>query len=231
MGRVGNELLSSAIRVYLIAENRLLRQTLVRLFRKRGDIAIVGEGHYSESKAEEIVASCCDVLLLDSIPEANDTNLLCELLENSPEMRIVLFGMNGNPEIFLGAVRSGVSGYVLKDASASELISAIRVVAQGEAVCPPKLCMTLFQSLSRAHREKPTNINSRPRSRFGLTYRQLQLVSLVARGLTNKEIAVNLNLSEYTVKNHLRRIMKQVDADDRHHAVDVIRAGGLLVEA
>jgi DNA-binding NarL/FixJ family response regulator len=120
---------------------------------------------------------------------------------------------------------------VLKDASATELISAIRGVAQGEAACPPKLCMALFQSMARAHREKPAEVRSPPRARFGLTYRQLQLVALVARGLTNKEIAASLNLSEFTVKNHLRRIMKQVDADDRHHAVDVIRAGGLLMEA
>jgi DNA-binding CsgD family transcriptional regulator len=64
--------------------------------------------------------------------------------------------------------------------------------------------------------------------KFGLTHRQSQLVALVARGLTNKEIAANLNLSEFTVKNHLRRIMKQVDVDSRHEAVDVIRASGFL---
>ena len=64
--------------------------------------------------------------------------------------------------------------------------------------------------------------------KLGLTYRQRQLVSLVARGLTNKEIAANLNLSEFTVKNHLHRIMKRVQAESRHEAVDVVRAGGVL---
>ena len=64
--------------------------------------------------------------------------------------------------------------------------------------------------------------------KYCLTRRQLELIRLVERGLTNKEIAANLNLSEFTVKNHLRRIMKEVDADDRHEAVDAIRASGLL---
>ncbi len=64
--------------------------------------------------------------------------------------------------------------------------------------------------------------------KYCLTRRQLELIRLVERGLSNKEIAANLNLSEFTVKNHLRRIMKEVDADDRHEAVDAIRASGLL---
>jgi DNA-binding NarL/FixJ family response regulator len=65
-------------------------------------------------------------------------------------------------------------------------------------------------------------------TKYCLTARQLELMRLVERGLTNKEIAVNLNLSEFTVKNHIRRVMREVDADDRHEAVDAIRASGLL---
>jgi DNA-binding NarL/FixJ family response regulator len=67
--------------------------------------------------------------------------------------------------------------------------------------------------------------------KLGLTYRQNQLMTLVARGLTNKEIAANLNLSEFTVKNHLHRIMKQIHAENRHDAVSVVRAAGYLANA
>jgi DNA-binding NarL/FixJ family response regulator len=91
--------------------------------------------------------------------------------------------------------------------------------------------MTLFRHVARESYKKPPLTDHEARIKFGLTYRQSQLVALVARGMTNKEIAANLNLSEFTVKNHLRRIMRQVDADSRHEAVDVIRAGGLLPNA
>ncbi|HET8922770.1 MAG TPA: response regulator transcription factor, partial [Candidatus Acidoferrum sp.] len=141
------------------------------------------------------------------------------------------FGMDEDPQTFLKAVRFGVSGYVVKDASAAEIIAAVRAVAQGEAVCPPKLCMTLFQHVAREFRKQPGITDREARIKFGLTHRQNQLVALVATGLTNKEIAATLNLSEFTVKNHLRRIMKQVDADSRYEAVDMIRASGFLPSA
>jgi DNA-binding NarL/FixJ family response regulator len=217
--------------VYLVAEHRLLRETLVRLLRKRADISVVGESRHADSTSEMIIASNCQVLLLDSLTAPHATKLLDDLQDKAPKIKIVLFGMDEDPQIFLIAVRFGVSGYVVKDASAAEIIAAVRAVAQGEAVCPPKLCMALFQHAAREFRKQPVLTDREARIKFGLTHRQSQLVALVARGLTNKEIAASLNLSEFTVKNHLRRIMRQVDADSRHEAVDVIRAGGFLPNA
>lgn len=217
--------------VYLVAEHRLLRETLVRLLRKKADIRVVGESRHFDSTAEQIIASQCDVLLLDSLTTSHATDLLDQLFEKAPHVKVVLFGMDEDPETFLKAVRFGVHGFVVKDASAAEIIAAIRAVAQGDAVCSSKLCMTLFQHVSREFRRRPGITDHEARIKFGLTFRQSQLVALVARGLTNKEIAASLNLSEFTVKNHLRRIMRQVDADSRHEAVDVIRACGLLPNA
>jgi DNA-binding NarL/FixJ family response regulator len=99
---------------------------------------------------------------------------------------------------------------------------------QTEAACPPKLCMTLVQHLSREYKQRPKVSSHRDHARRLLTYRQLELLGLVAQGMSNKEIAANLNLSEYTVKNRVRRIVKQVDADDRHEAVCIIRASSFL---
>jgi DNA-binding NarL/FixJ family response regulator len=219
---------SSSMNAYVLAEHRLLRETLVRLLRKKADIRVVGESRHCESTSAEIIASNCNVLLLDSLTTPHAPRLLDELFEKAPKIKIVLFGMDEDPQIFLQAVCLGVSGYVVKDASAADIVAAVRGVAQGDAVCSPKLCVALFQHVSREFRKQPVITDQEARIKFGLTHRQSQLVALVARGLTNKEIAANLNLSEFTVKNHLRRIMRQVDADDRHHAVDVIRASGLL---
>jgi DNA-binding NarL/FixJ family response regulator len=127
---------------------------------------------------------------------------------------------------FLDAVRSGVAGYLLPDASASDVVAAVRAVSRGEAVCPPQLCSALFRFVARTAKELTLqNATAKP----DLTLRQQQLVTLVAKGLTNKEIASHLNLSEFTVRNHIHRILKQVDAGSRSEAVETIRAYGYSI--
>jgi two-component system NarL family response regulator len=136
--------------------------------------------------------------------------------------------MEPDEERFMAAVRSGVTGYLLQDASASDVVAAVRAVFRGEAVCSPQLCSTLFRFVAQMAREMPLqNSTSKP----DLTLRQQQLVNLVAKGLTNKEIASHLNLSEFTVRNHIHRILKQVDAVSRSEAVETIRAYGYSVSS
>lgn len=231
MENAQNAVPSCAVNVFLVAESRLLRETLVRLFQKRAGISLVGESRYSESVMEQITVSQCGVLLLDSPMTARHTSLFDEFCEHDPRINIVLFGMDEDFDSFLRAVRSGVRGYLLKDASSAEIIATVRGVAQGEAICPPRLCASLFQFVSRELRQRPGRDQLAAGSSYGLTYRQRQLVVLVAKGLTNKEIAASLNLSEFTVKNHIRRILRQVDAQTRYEAVDVIRASGYLPSA
>jgi DNA-binding NarL/FixJ family response regulator len=217
-------------KVYLVAEHRLLRETLVRLLCKRADIRVVGETRHADCTCDLITASGCHVLLLDSLTAAHTVELLDALYEKAPEIKTVVFGMDDDPQVFLKAVRLGVSGYLSKEASAVEIIAAVRAVAQGEAVCPPKLCMALFHQAACEFRKHPVITDREARIKFGLTHRQSQLVALVANGLSNKEIAATLNLSEFTVKSHLRRIMKQVKAESRFEAVDLIRGTGTRLD-
>jgi len=221
----------SGINVFLIADNRLLRETLERLLQKRAGIGVVGVSRGASSAWEEVAASRCEIVLTDCLASDRDTNLISELFEHLPQIKVVLFGMDEDSDVFLKFAFLGVSGFVLKDASAAEMISAVRGVAQGEAACPPKLCMTLLQYLAREHQQRAKVSSEQGSAKRLLTYRQLELMDLVARGMSNKEIAANLNLSEFTVKNHMRRIMKQVDAGNRHEAVNLIRASGFLPDA
>jgi DNA-binding NarL/FixJ family response regulator len=226
--QISNEIPPASLNVYLLAENRLLRETLARLLQKRGGISVVGVSRYTESSVAEICASQCSILLMDSMATTEDMILLGDLFERVPEIKVVLFGMDTDAGLFLKSAYCGVSGYVLKEASASEIIAAVRAVAQGEAAWPPQLCMDLVRHLSHEYRMRAKLRIPPGSAKYCLTARQLELMRLVERGLTNKEIAVNLNLSEFTVKNHIRRVMREVDADDRHEAVDAIRASGLL---
>ncbi len=101
--------------------------------------------------------------------------------------------MDSDPEKFLIAVERGVTGYVLKDASASEVANAIRAVAQGQATCPPTLCRVLFDHVANSASWQP---GVQVRQNLGLTRREQQLVQLVSEGLTDKEIATRLYLSD-----------------------------------
>lgn len=223
MDRAKSDAAARAIRVFLLIGNRLLRDTLFRLFRKPADLSIVGQSSPSVTPSTDVQIAVCDVILTDSIPASGGTS---DDTSPSASLRaeVLLVGMEDDEEQFLTAVRAGSSGYLLKDASAADVLSAVRSISRGEAVCPPRLCMSLFKWIADETRGLRRDSDSRP----SLTIRQQQLVSLVARGLTNKEIASELNLSEFTVKNHLHRIMKQVDADSRHQAVESARAHGYL---
>lgn len=224
----GNSKLSPEINVYLLAENRLLRDTLARLLRKRAEIDVVGVSRSSETVKDEIFASRCDVVLTDSFENEACASFLGDCLDQDSGIKVLLFGMNDDIEVFLKSVYLGICGYLLKEASAAEIVSAVRAAVRGEATCPPSLCMALIQYLSRKKYEKTESVEAQLANQKALTPRQLQLVRLVAEGLTNKEIAANLNLSQFTVKNHLRRVMRQVEAVSRHDAVDVLRASGQL---
>jgi two-component system NarL family response regulator len=119
-----------------------------------------------------------------------------------------------------------VTGYLLKDASAADVTAAVRAVARGEASCPQQMCTLLFQTVAQMERNKQVKKST---DKMGLTLRQQKLMKLVAKGLTNKEIAEELHLSEYTVKNHMSRILKQLDAENRSEAVETVRECGYEV--
>ena len=216
------------IRVFLLVENRLLREALVRLFRKRSDLLVVGESGETALTLCDVLDSKCDVLVIasfkaDWLPESFTLDTVGQL-----GFKVVMIGMDCDEEQFLTTVRAGVTGYLLKEASASEVVAAVRSVSRGEAVCPQQLCQTLFRSVAQAAKEAgASNSCSRP----DLTLRQQQLISLIAKGLTNKEIASRLNLSEHTVRNHIHRILRQVDAESRSEAVEVVRARGFVLSA
>ena len=217
---------SLSIRVFLMMENRLLREALIRLLRKRSDFVVVGYDDPADATPYQVLERQFDVLLIDSFQTTWTTAKIARETGGKAAYKAVLIGMEPDEEPFMAAVRSGVMGYLLKDASASELVAAVRAVYRGEAVCPPQLCATLFRFVAHVVEETPFK---RTASKPDLTLRQQQLVTLVAKGLTNKEIASHLNLSEFTVRNHIHRILKQVDAGSRSEAVETIRAYGYSI--
>lgn len=225
-----NSMTESPIRIYLFAQNRLVREVIVRMFRKRADFTVVGANHDVTEAIKELTGILSDVLLIDSLDAFRTIGTRVNVADNLGSAKIVLFGMEEDPESFLEAVRLGISGYLPNDASSAQMIAAVKNVMQGEAICPPKLCKSLFEHVAKGFLANSGKVVQDCHTVSDLTYRQRQLMALVAKGMTNKEIALTLHLSQFTVKNHIRRVMAHLRADTRHHAVDVIRTEGLSRE-
>src|SRR5260370_20097635 len=136
---------SSSIRVFMMMENRLLREALIRLFRKRSDLVVVDHDGTAEANACQVLDSQFDVLVIDSFQTTLPEAKFARETRGGAAFKAVLIGMELDEELFMAAVRSGVMGYLLKDASASDLVAAVRAVYRGEAVCPPQLCSALFR--------------------------------------------------------------------------------------
>ena len=216
----------SKTRVFLVIENRLLLDVLAHLLRRHGNVEVSGKVGSSETTPEEVGKSGCDVVLLDFLDPEWISVVRKQSQEKGRAIKTILIGMDAERALLLEAVRCGVTGYLLKDASAADVTAAVRAVARGEASCPPQMCTVLFQTVAQMERNKQVKKSTR---KLGLTLRQQKLMRLVAKGLTNKEIAEELHLSEYTVKNHMSRILKQLDAESRSEAVETVRECGYEV--
>jgi DNA-binding NarL/FixJ family response regulator len=213
--------------VFVLAQNRLLREALARILDKKTYLNVVRAQEFSAHSILDLAVTLPDVLLMDSLTsECSHLEFVRQVRECTSGTRIVLIGMDQDEQCFLQAVREGVLGYLLKDASALEVVAAVRKVASGEAVCPPSLCTLLFQYIARQRSHLPS---LQVKLSLGLTNREQQLVLLIGRGLTNKEIANQLNLAEQTVRNHVHRMLRKVGVNDRLAAVEMCRMQGLAV--
>jgi len=213
--------------IFILSENRLLREALSRILKKKPGFWALDGPRFSPEVRDEIVRSGAHVLLLDSIPLFLSQNSAIQMLRaEAPELRIVLMGMEEDLHSFLQIVRGGAVGYLLKEASFAEVVAAVRAVMNGEAVCPPRLCRALFEYLAGQATALPSH---RTRSQMGLTRREQELLPLIARGMSNKEIGARLSVSEQTVKNHIHRILQKVGAGDRLAVVDACREQGMVL--
>jgi DNA-binding NarL/FixJ family response regulator len=202
------------IRVFILSSNRLLRESIERMVRKKTDLDLKGARSVRAGSKDDVINSDAEVLVLDSLQFILETDGWWATTSPAErkQIKVVLVAMDDDKKHFLSAVKQGVVGYVLEDAPAIEVIGGIRAVARGEAICPPHFVRVLFDYVASLSSDLP---NTRTRRQLGLTRREQQLIPLIGRGLTNKEIAMQLNLSEETVKSHVHRILRKVGVEDR----------------
>jgi len=214
--------------IFVLSSTRLLRESIEHMLRKKSDLDLKKAGSIRADSKDEVTASGAEILVTDSLQFILETKgwRATAFPTERGRIKVVLVAMDDDKKHFLSAVKQGVAGYVLQDAPAIEVIGGIRAVARGESICPPHLVRVLFDYVASLSLDLP---NTRTRKQWGLTRREQQLIPLIGRGLTNKEIATQLSLSEETVKSHVHRILRKVGVVDRLGVFEAYQSGTAML--
>ncbi len=203
------------IRVLVVDDQELFRRGLTMLLAVEPGLEVVGEAGDGIEGVALAETAAPDVILLDvRMPKQSGIEACLAIKEAVPSTKIIILTVSDEEADLYEAVKSGASGYLLKDSSIEEVAQAIRVVADGQSLISPSMAIKLideFKQMSRPERDTGPALR--------LTERELDVLRLVAQGLSNKEIAARLFISENTVKNHVRNMLEKLQLHSRMEAV------------
>lgn len=223
--RPDGERRSEPIRVMLVDDDELMRTGLHAVLSSDEGIEVVEEAGDGEQAVRRASRSRPEVVLMDvRMPGRDGISATPDLIAAVPEAKVVILTTFEEDEYIHGALRAGASGFLLKRTSPEELTTAVHRVAAGEALLSPSVTRRVIEQMA-----------SRPLSRPGedprlddLTPREREVLELIARGLSNREIAAQLVVEETTVKTHVKRVLAKLGVRDRVHAVIVAYETGVV---
>jgi DNA-binding NarL/FixJ family response regulator len=212
------------IRVLIADDQALVRTGFRVILNAEPDLEVVGEAADGRETIEAVRTQRPDVVLMDiRMPNLDGIEATRRLAAAAHAPRVLILTTFDLDQYVYEALRAGASGFLLKDASAEELLQAVRVVAAGEALLSPSITRRLIADYAR--RPPP---NERPAALDELTPRELEVLRLIARGLSNRDIARKLVLGDATIKTHVARIFAKLDLHDRTQAVVLAYETGLV---
>jgi DNA-binding NarL/FixJ family response regulator len=214
-----------AIRVLLADDQRLVRSGFRMILRAEPDIEVVGEAADGREAIEAAATLKPDVVLMDiRMPEVDGLEATRRLMSgDEPRPHVVVLTTFNLDEYVYEALRAGASCFLLKDAPEEQLVSAIRLAADGGAMFSPAVTKTLIEEF--AQRGQPVPL---PPALDELTERETEVLRLLARGLSNRELADHMVVSEHTAKTHVTRILTKLGLRDRTQAVILAYESGLV---
>ena len=208
------------VRVLVVDDQRLIRDGIASLLGLQPGIAVVGTAANGREAVERAVTLAADVVLMDvRMPEVDGIAALELLRRRAPGCRVVMLTTFDDEEYVVPALRAGAAGYLLKDLPARELAGAVRMAHAGVAQFDPAATARVAAALSASTVDDAAQLP--------LTARETDVLRLIARGATNREIAADLHLGEGTVKNHISRILTRLGLRDRTQAAIYAREHGL----
>lgn len=206
--------MSDKIKVGIVDDHPLLRQGVAATLGRVEDFEVVEQGGCAD-EAREISARCQpDVLLMDVNMPGDTFAAVRAISKAQPKVKVLMLTVSESEDDAYSALEGGAHGYVLKGVSGPELIQAIRTVAKGETFITPALATRLLSNF-RKHQTEQRGVD--------LTHREEQIIREVANGLTNREVAAKLGLSEKTVKYYMTNVMQKLHARNRVEAVAAVR--------
>ena len=207
------------IRVLVVDDHAIVRHGLCRLIELQDDMDVVGEG----ANGVEAVALAArlnpDVILLDLLmPQMDGVEATRRILERSPQSRVLILTSFGEDDKVFPAIRAGAQGYLLKDIQPRQLVQSVRETYQGKAQLHPDITRRLMDAVSGEVPLEPAKPAPPSKDLEGLTGREREVLGLIARGLSNREIAEQMVISEKTVKTHVSNLLDKLDLEDRTRA-------------
>ncbi len=213
--------MSTPIRVLIADDHPVFRFGLRMLLQGEMDIDVVGEATTGREAVDMALELRPDVVLMDlNMPELNGIDATRRIRAEAPEIGVLVLTMFDDDTVF-AAMRAGARGYLLKGAEGEETLRAVRAVAHGEAIFSPTIADRVMDYF--AHTSAYTGATPFPE----LTAREMEVLTLIAQGLTNQAIAARLVLSEKTVRNHVSNIFSKLQVADRAEAIIRARDAGL----
>src|SRR3954452_20409089 len=215
-------------RVLIADDQALVRAGFRMILDAEDDLDVIGEASDGAEAVRMARELRPDVVLMDiRMPELDGIEATRRVAElgTDPPVRVLMLTTFDLNEYVYEALRAGASGFLLKDVPPEQLAAGIRIVAQGEALLAPSITKRLIQEFARA----PPATPEPPKGLDELTARELEVFKLVARGLSNAEVAQELIVSETTVKTHVARVLMKLDLRDRVQAVVLAYESGVAV--
>jgi DNA-binding NarL/FixJ family response regulator len=209
------------IRVAVVDDHPVVREGLVLILQTQPDFEIVGEGASGQDALDLVDRLAPDVLMLDlELPGLDGVAVLRRLRERGATTRVIAFTVFDTDDRIIGAVEAGAAGYLLKGAPSAELFEAIRIVHAGGSLLQPLVASTVMRHVAQQGRPTTQGVS--------LTERERDVIQRLARGMSNKEIAAALGVSERTVKFHVASLFTKLGASNRTEAVTRAVHAGLV---
>jgi two-component system NarL family response regulator len=204
-----------SIRVLIADDHALFRRGLVMVLESEDGIEVVAEAEDGEDAVAKAEDAAPDVILMDvRMPKMSGIEATRAIADVVPSAKILMLTVSDEEEDLYEAVKAGATGYLLKEISIEEVANAIRAVTTGQSLISPSMASKLLSEFNNLAKQAQQKVLA-PR----LTDRELQVLKLVAQGLSNREVAEQLFISENTVKNHVRNILEKLHLHSRMEAV------------